>query len=198
MRQIDAGFPGSTYSLKDLLRDEQRKVMGEVVGSVLKASESDIERHYHEQAPFLQVLNEFRFPIPKQMQATAELALNGVARRLAEGPELSLASIRDLLGQCRAAHVRLDTSALEITLRRTLEKNSQDFYQNPRDLLSLRKCREQVAAAAGIAAPLVLWAIQNYCYEILQTVYREMKASGESEWVNEFEQLSDLLSLRCP
>ena len=196
IQQIDAGFQGRTYSLKDLLRDEQRKVMDQVVGSALKESESVYQRIYEEQAPLLQVLNEFRIPIPKQMKALAEAALNSLARRAVEAPELSLSSIQALLQECRVAGVLLDTAALEMTLRDNLEKSCQDFYGNPHDLQSLRKCREQVAAAKALPLPQVLWSIQNYSYEVLQTVYPEMKQKGESEWVAEFEQLADLLTLR--
>jgi len=113
-----------------------------------------------------------------------------------EAPELSLSSIQALLEECRVAGVLLDTAALEMTLRDNLEKSCQDFYRNPHDLQSLRKCREQVAAAKALPLPLVLWSIQNYSYEILQTVYPEMKQQGGTEWVADFEQLADLLSLR--
>ena len=170
--------------------------MGEVVGSALKAAESDYQRIYEEQAPLLQVLNEFRIPIPKQVKAMGEVALNSLARRAVESPELSLSSIQTLLEECRTAGVPLDTAALEMTLRNNLEKSCQDFYRNPQDLQSLRKCREQVMAARSLPLPQVLWSIQNYSYEILQTVYSEMKQKGESEWLTEFEQLADLLTLR--
>jgi hypothetical protein len=196
IQSIEAGFQGRTYSLKDLLRDEQRKVMDQVAGFALKESESIYQRIYEEQAPLLQVLNEFRIPIPKQMKAMAEVALNSLARRAVVSPELSLSSIQALLEECRIAGVTLDTAALEMTLRNNLEKSFQDFYRNPHDLQSLRKCREQVAAAKALPLPQVLWSIQNYSYEILQTVYPELKQRGESEWLAEFEQLADLLTLR--
>lgn len=81
-------------------------------------------------------------------------------------------------------------------LRRSLDRNCQDFRQNPCDLASLRKCREQVAAAKLLPLPIVLWSIQNFSYEILQAVYPEMKQKNEIEWLTEFEQLADLLTLR--
>ena len=83
-----------------------------------------------------------------------------------------------------------------MALRRNLEQSCQAFYRNPYDLESLRKCREQVAAAKALPLPQVLWSIQNYSWEILQTVYPEMKQKNESEWLAEFELLADLLSLR--
>jgi alpha-amylase/alpha-mannosidase (GH57 family) len=196
MHAIEDGFKGPAYSLKDLLRDEQRKVMGHVTGSALKESESIFRRIYEGQAPLLQVLNEYHIPVPKQMGATAEIALNNLARQAVEAPELGLSYIQGLLDEFRMAGVRLDTAALEMPLRRSLELNCQDFYRNPHDLPSLRKCREQVAAAKLLKLPLALWSIQNNSYEIFETVYPEMKRSNAFEWLGEFDQLADLLNLK--
>ncbi len=193
---IEEGFRGHTYSLKDLLRDEQRKVMDQVVESALREPEILYQKIYEEQAPLLRTLRELRIPVPQTMQATAEVALSSLLDRAVELPELSPASLQSLLDEFRAADVPLNASAVEMKLRRSLDRNCQDFRQNPCDLASLRKCREQVAAAKLLPLPIVLWSIQNFSYEILQAVYPEMKQKNEIEWLTEFEQLADLLTLR--
>jgi hypothetical protein len=90
----------------------------------------------------------------------------------------------------------LHVQELEMILRRNLEKSSQAFYDDPRDLESLRKCRQAVEAARSLPLPLVLWSIQNRCYAVLAGTYPEAKNQGESEWRAEFEHLCLLLSLR--
>jgi hypothetical protein len=81
-------------------------------------------------------------------------------------------------------------------LRRNLEHSCQDFYDNPRELAALRKCRQAVEAAKTLPLSLVLWSIQNRCYAVLDQIYPEMKDAGQLEWRAEFEQLCWLLSLR--
>ena len=193
---IDEGFQGQTYSLKDLLRDEQRKVMDQVVASALEEPERVYQKIYEQQAPLLLVLKELRIPVPKTMQAIAEVALNSLLRNAAELAEVSVSSIQSLLDEFRAADVPMDAAAVEMKLHRSLENSCQNFYVNPHDFESLRKCREQVAAAKLLPLPAVLWSIQNYAYEILQTFYPQMKHNNASDWLGEFEQLAGLLDLR--
>jgi hypothetical protein len=53
-----------------------------------------------------------------------------------------------------------------------------------------------VASAKSLPLPLVLWSLQNLCYDILEKVYPEMLEKGEKEWTAEFRELAELLSLK--
>jgi len=89
----------------------------------------------------------------------------------------------------------LDSAALEIILRRNLERNCRSFFNQPRDLELLRKCRGKIKAATSFPLPLRLWTMQNHAYSVLQNLYPEMKQSNQSGWVAEFEELVKLLGL---
>jgi len=193
---IDHGFEGRTYSLKNLFRDEQRKVLGEVIEAALKDSESSYRQIYEQQAPLLRFMSDCYIPIPKEMKATAEVALNDLLRHALKEEALDLPAIHGLLDEVRIADAPLHVQELEMILRRNLEKSSQAFYDDPRDLDALRKCRQAVEAARSLPLPLVLWSIQNRCYAVLERIYPEVKNQGESEWRAEFEHLCLLLSLR--
>jgi hypothetical protein len=193
---IDQGFGGHTYSLRNLFRDEQRKVLNEILKPALRGIESAYRQLYDNQAPLLRFMHDCHIPIPNAMRMTAEIALNGMLRRALESSELNLELVQSLLEDVRMAGAPLDESSLEMTLRRNLELSAQRFFENPMELEHLRKLREQVAAAKSLPLPLNLWALQNLCYDVLEKVYPEMREKGEAEWTAEFEQLALLLSLR--
>jgi hypothetical protein len=193
---IDQGFKGQTYSLKHLFRDEQRKVLVEVIDSTVQDAESAFRQLYELQSPVLRFMGDCHVPIPKEMKATAEVALNGLLHDALEAPELNIPQIQSLLEELRVAGVPLDTEDLEMTLRRNLERACQRFFDNPRDLEILREVREFVEAAKTVPLPLLLWSVQNRAHEVLQKIYREMEEQGQKEWLAEFTQLSDLLCLR--
>jgi alpha-amylase/alpha-mannosidase (GH57 family) len=193
---IDRGFPGQTYSLRNLFRDEQRKVLNQVIDSTLEDFEASYGQIYEDQAPLLRFMHDCGIPIPKAMSAPAEVVLNGQLRRALQAPELNLQQIQSLLEEARVASAPLDTAALEMTLRRNLESNSDRFFENPRDPVRLGKFREMVAAARSLPLPLYLWSLENQCYEVLQKIYPEMLKEGQTEWAAVFEQLAALLSLR--
>ena len=195
---LDQGFGGKTYSLRTLFRDEQRKVMQEILKPALKSADADYRQIYENQAPLLRFMADCHIPIPKAMRVTAELALNGMLRKALDSDDLDLEKIQGLLEDIRLGQVQLDESSLELTLRRNLERNSEQFFENSRDLVPLRKLREMMAVAKSVSLPLVLWSMQNQAYDVLLKVYPEMKEKGETEWTAQFEQLAELLDLKIP
>ncbi len=193
---IDQSFGGHTYSLKNLFSDEQRKVLNEILKPALRGIESAYRQLYDNQAPLLRFMHDCHIPIPNAMKITAEIALNGMLRRALDSSELNLELIQSVLEDVRMADGALDETSLEMTLRRNLERGARPFFENPRDLGRLRKLGQEVAAAKSLPLPLVLWSLQNLCYEVLEKVYPEMRENGESEWTVEFQQLAALLSLK--
>jgi hypothetical protein len=179
------------YSLKNLFREEQRKVLAEALESTLEQASAVYRQMYEEQAPLLGFLNDCGMPIPSELKATAEMALNGLLRQALAAPELDLAVIQGLLEEARIAQILLDQTGLEITLRRNVENGARLFLEDPKNLPRLAKFRGTVAAARSLPFPLILWQAQNLCYEILKKWY-----PGEPGWNEEFRELAGLLSLR--
>jgi len=193
---IDQGFGGHTYSLRNLFRDEQRKLLNEILKPSLRGIESAYRQLYDNQAPLLRFMHDCHVPIPNAMRITAEIALNGMLRRALESGELNLELIQSLVEDLRMADGTPDVTTLEMTLRRHLERNAKQFFENPLELQHLHKLREQVAAAKSLPFQVVLWSLQNLCYNVLEKVYPEMVEKGETEWTEEFQQLAELLSLK--
>jgi alpha-amylase/alpha-mannosidase (GH57 family) len=190
---LDQGFAGHTYSLKNLFHDEQRKVLTEVLESALDHSFTVAREIYEDQAQLLRFLSDCRIPIPRELNAAAEVALNGLLRRALAASQLDQAVIQGLLEEMRIALIPLDRDGLEIVLRRNIEKGADGFLDDPRNLDRLTKFRDNLIAARSLPFPLVLWSAQNRCYEVLQKVYPQVR---EKAWMEQFRELAALLSLR--
>ena len=157
---LDEGFPGHTYSLKNLFRDEQRKVLTEVLESTVDHSFSVAREMYEEQAQLLRFMSDCGIPIPKELKAAAEVALNGLLRQALGAPELDQTAIQNLLEEMRVAAIPLDEGGLEIVLRRNLERGADQFFEDPRNLARLDKVPRQ---SGGGAVPCrLLWCCGRY------------------------------------
>ena len=194
IRRIDDGFE-RTYSIRNLFRDEQRRVMHQVLQATLEDMEAFYRQTYENQTPLLRFLYECHIPIPTEMRMNAQVALNDLLGHALETDELDVAQIESLFDQVPVSGASLDSAALEIILRRNLERTCRSFFDQPRDLELLHKCRGKVQAATSFPLPLRLWSMQNHAYAVLQNLYPEMKQSNQSDWVAEFEALVKLLGL---
>jgi len=200
IHSLDQGFAGHTYSLKNLFRDEQRKVLTEVLESTVEHSFSVAREIYEGQAQLLRFMSDCGIPIPRELKAAAEVALNGLLHQALAAPELDKAAIQGLLEEMHIAGIPLDQGGLEIVLRRNLERGADLFFEDPRNLARLAKFRDNLIAARALPFRLVLWSVQNRCYEVLQKVYPGVRENGRNEeddaaWFAQYRELAALLSL---
>ncbi len=192
---LDQGFAGRTYSLKNLFHDEQRKVLTEVLEPTLEHSFSVAREIYDGEAQLLRFMNDCGIPIPRELKAAAEVALNGLLRQALAAPELDHTAIQGLLEEMRIAGIPLDQKGLEIVLRRNVEAGAARFFEDPRNLARLTKFHETLAQALSLPFPLVLWSVQNRCYDVLQKIYPQMHEKNDVSWTEQFRELAALLSL---
>jgi hypothetical protein len=153
---------------------------------------------YEDEAQLLRFMSDCGIPIPRELKAAAEVALNGLLRQALGAAELDQQAIQGLLEEMRIAGISLDQGGLEIVLRRNLEAGADRFFEDPRNLERLTQLRENLAAARSVPFPLVLWSVQNRCYDALQKVYPHMHQPSDGRWLGEFRDLAGLLSLRVP
>jgi alpha-amylase/alpha-mannosidase (GH57 family) len=193
VHSLDQGFGGRTYSLKNLFRDEQRKVLTEVLESTVDHAFTLAREIYEDQAQLLRFMNDCGIPVPRELKAAAEVALNGLMRQALATPELDQNTLQSLLEEMRVAGIALDQAGLEIVLRRNLERSAASFFEDPNNLALLTRLRDNLIAAGSMPFPLVLWAVQNRCYELLQN----LDSNADPHWLKACRDLAGLLQLRA-
>jgi hypothetical protein len=202
IRLMDKGFGSETYSLKHLFKDEQRRVVNQILKSTLSEAEAAYGQLYGNHAPLMRFLMSCGVPLPPEMKSTAEYALNSLLRREFSHDDLNFEHIRNLLEEAAIAGVTLDTTTLEFTLRKTLERLSDRFVQAPFDLTCLQRFRDAIGGARTMPFALVMWSMQNQCYDILQRDFprllRQARAGDENAvaWTEAFRELAELMSLK--
>ena len=168
---LDEGFAGHTYSLKNLFRDEQRKVLTEVLESTLEHSFTVEREMYEDEAQLLRFMSDCGIPIPQRAESRRR---SGVEWSAAPGAG------RNRTGSlCHPESARRDAHRAAFLWIRTVSKSccaatsktgGGRFFEDPKNLALLTKFRENLEAARSLPFPLVLWSVQNRCYEVLQNI----------------------------
>ena len=201
-RILDREFGGNVYSLKSLFRDEQRRILDQILQTILEEAEAVCRRLYEHQAPFLHFLTDLGMPFPKSFQAAAELALNSSLRRAleAENPDLKL--VTSLWEEAERLKVPMDGVSLGYTFRERVERMALQFKANPDEISALQKFAAVVRLGCSVPIEVDFWKVQNIYHEVLQTAYPEFKRKAESgeegakTWVSQFLSLGEKLSCR--
>ena len=201
VRRIDQHFGTSTYSLRNLFRDEQRKILGQIMGSSLQETLSSYRLIFNHHVPLMRFLTDLDVPLPKAYQATAEFVLNLNLREAFEAADLDRDNINNLLEEVRVLHVELDAASLEYALRKTLERLAQRCREHLGEVHCLQQLDDALALAGELPFEVNLRKVQNIYYEQLQTMYpqwRQRAAQGQPEaqaWVDHFVALGEKLAI---
>jgi alpha-amylase/alpha-mannosidase (GH57 family) len=202
IRRIDQHFGASTYSLRSLFRDEQRKVLDQIMASSLQEAYSAYRLIYHHHVPLMRFLEDLSVPLPEAYRATAEFVLNLNLREAFEAEDLERDNINNLLEEVRVLHVELDAASLEYALRQTLERLALEFRDHLARLDYLRRLDAALTLAGELPFEVNLRKVQNIYYEQLQTVYpqwRQRASQGEEgarTWVDHFVALGEKLAIQ--
>ena len=201
IRRMDKVFGETAYGLKSLFRNEQRKILYEILETTLTEAESVYRHLYEDHAPLMRFLKDSGVPAPGLLKMGAELVVNTGLRRAFEYGDFDSELIQRLLDEARTEGLNLDVTALEYAFRKTLESIAEAFSSNTEDLSRL----EGLGGALGILDYLPfqvnLWKVQNIFYDILKSVFPDMNKRAmegnktAKQWVSHFTALREKLNL---
>jgi alpha-amylase/alpha-mannosidase (GH57 family) len=198
LRLIDRYFSGSTYSLKSLFRDEQARVLNQIVDSTLGDAEALYRRVYQDHAPLMCFLADLQFPLPPILRLTTEFVLASTVRRALADPTSSLDVVQSLLDCARQSGFNLDASSLESALRHRLNTLVDRWMQNPGNPQILEQVENVVAMSRMQPFDLNLWKSQNAYYELSQAISGNGRGSVHEDWLEHFRRLGQWLGIAMP
>jgi Domain of unknown function (DUF3536) len=173
IRLLDQVYGTNTFSLRQLFRDEQRKITNVILNESLNSAAAVYRTFFESQAPLIRFLNGLDIPVPAALKSAAEIALNNQLEQYLERPDLDLESIQGLLREAAATKVSLDSTTLEYKVRKRLEKDAAEFAANPSDPVLIERMIKLLDLIPTLPFPVVLWEAQNVCYSPLITAFQQ-------------------------
>ena len=203
LRILDRHFGESTYSLRSIFHDDQRKILNTIMKSTLADAEAVYRRLYDTHAPMMRFVSDLRVPQPRAFLMAAEFAINSSLRTALEDPEnLDFTRINVLLEEARVENIPLDGTTLGFTMKKTMRRLSERLLENPYDIELLKKLETAAGVAQNLPFEVNVWRTQNNYYEMLQKVLPEqVKKAGHGDttarqWVDHFVGLGRNLAMK--
>jgi len=202
LRILDRHFGDSTYTLRSIFRDEQRKIIDTIVRSSLTDAETVYRQLYESHAPMMRFMADLRIPLHRAYQVAADFALNSSLRdAFADTDNLDFTRIDALLEEVRANNTTLEGPVLGFVLKNTLQRLSEIFLQNRFDMALLIKFETAAGLAKSLPFEINVCRAQNNFYDMKQRVFPEIESRARAgdewarEWVHHFVALGRNLSM---
>lgn len=199
IRILDKGFGQNIFSFQSLFRDEQRRILNQILKATIQQAETTYQQLFENQAPLIHFLNEWGIPLPKSLRNAAEIALNTSLRKILEAEDVERERFLSLLDQGRRLSLPLDQVSLEYEMKGKVEKAAGEFLVRPEDASRLRALERWVDLALSLPFAVDFWKVQNIFFEVWRRQYppfQEQDGAEALDWVARFLALGERLSCR--
>ncbi len=204
VRYMDKHFEGSHYSLKSLFRDEQRRILSQIMESTLKDLESRFREISGRYTPMIRFLGDLGVPLPRAFHAASDFLINADLRVELSKEDPNPDHVRSLIEESRWRNAPLERESLSFVFKQTLEVLTRKLAEQPDNLPLLTSAEKASSILPLLPFEVNLWKTQNTYYEILNRVFPEKrsraKAEGATEndraWLAAFVSLGQKLGVR--
>ena len=204
IRLMDSHFGQTQYSLKNLFRDEQRKLLNQILAAAREEIDSAYKLITDRHGPLLRFLADLRAPPLQGLRMAVEEVLNSEIRSQFESDHLDAERVRSLLAECQAMKVALEREILAYACKGCFDRLGERLLRTPEDAELLRG----LVAAARLAPDLPfesnLWKPQNVYDEISRTIRPERSERARQgdetakTWDSLFAELGVALGFSVP
>ncbi len=192
-------FGRDNYSLGHLFKDEQRRVIQEILSETMGKIEGSLRDIYNENSAVMDMLGEFGYPVPAPFQLAAEYIINADLKKNFEQDDLPDESLQDLISRIKKLSFRIDEDGLRYVASRWLMTQMELFRGRPDDVFRMEKIIGRLRTMANLKLSLDLWKAQNIYFEMSRTVLNDQKRQAErgaepaKKWIGLFKELGAFL-----
>jgi alpha-amylase/alpha-mannosidase (GH57 family) len=199
---IDKHFGTNSFSIWHLFRDEQRKVVHQILEFSQVGIEASYRKIYEDHNPVMNFLSAIHIPIPKSIFLAADQIINVDMKRLFEKEEIDTEKLKRLIIESSRWGITLERPAMEYQISLWVTGRMEKVFQNPEDVSLVR----EIITVLGLLEPLSLnlnfWKAQNIYFSLrggLKAKKVEGAAQGDEsskERVDSFNELGERLRIK--
>ena len=192
---MQSHFGEQIYSLRDLFRDEQRKVLGRVIAGAVEDYGNEYLRRYEKDRVLMGFLLESGMPVPREFLAGAEMALNLELRKAFAGEKCDRERVAEILAAIGLWNFQVDAVPLEFLIRRRIESCMLAVAAEPANLQLLAQLRSWLEIIGPIPVQVNLWQVQNLFYRTAKRSWNQVPddpQGAEEDAMRLLGQVADL------
>jgi len=199
IRLLDREFGGTTYTIRSLFRDQQRRTIGIVLGPTLEEAEGRMRRIYEANEPLMRFLTRIGTPVPRVLRTAAEFVMRADLRRAASAEAPDPASIRQQLQKAADEGIGLVGAAIGFSISQAVERGLRAATQTPFDAAALRELAALVETAALAPDGADFSGAQNVWWRLRKSIEAPSALSPADfqDWLLAFGEVGRALGMEA-
>lgn len=201
LRIMRKNFEIGPFSLRHLFRDEQTKILYQMLDSSLFEVERSLREIHDHHYPIMQVIKQLNMPLPKVLANTVLVMINTDFLNVLGKDVIDFKRLGGLVSEVVEWELDIDERTLEFFVSRRMKHLMDDFFVKSKD----QKLLKMMTAMLRVLEPLNLHfdvgKVQNMFFSVSKQYYLEIKKRAESghgrskKWIELFEELARRLNV---
>ena len=198
---MDSHFGNHNYSFWHLFRDEQHRVMKQVMENNLTGAEGAMQQLYENTFPLLKTFQEINMRVPARLKLPVEMAVNNRLVKELNKTNCNLKKLEKQLKEAVSIDANLDLVTLNYLVDRKLSHKMKELEKNPENFNLLKEVNQLLNLIEDTPVTPEKWEAQNITFGIKEETYRDMLQKSEKGdkdaklWVEEFQKLEQAINL---
>ena len=196
IRALDRHFGETHYSLKNLFRDEQVKVLNQILAHTREEIYNAYRVLTDRYAPLARFLNDIHVPPLNPLAPAAEFVLNTELRRQFQNGHVDAERIKSLVKEAELSNATLEKDDIAFTAKKHFERLGEEFFKTPEDVDVLQRLLDSTGLLSLLPFRVDLWKPQNIYSQLTATLLPEIKNRGDEKskaWTEKFLSLGERL-----
>lgn len=202
IRLMDQHFGTNSYSLWHLFKDEQRRVIREIMNLNLEQINTSLHQIYIDNYTMMNFLHQLNIPILQPFYSIATYETNQELLALFSQEVIDLTKLEKLVQEVRDWSIALDHATLGFKISNWINQSLDNLNVNLNSLNKIIQIIKVLNLLKPLALQLHLWKAQNIYFEMYQQegmkAIREKAVQGDEKnkkWLSQFKQLGYILNV---
>ena len=198
---MDKHYGTHSYSFWHLFRDDQKKIVTQLLENDLLGIESMYRQMYDSHYYIIQTINELSMPLPNHLKVTGEFVINQRIRKVFELEKVDMKEFKNLQHDILKLKIELDKETLNFLASVKAAEVLKRFANSHNELGLLQHAIDLVKVSYGIGLDPDFWKIRNQAFLIKVKHYQNFRQAAEKEinaknWISKFDELLAILNLK--
>ncbi|MBF9254429.1 DUF3536 domain-containing protein [Pontibacter sp. 172403-2] len=199
---LDKHFESHSYSFWHLFKDDQQKILDEVLAQTMQNIENGFQQVYDNNYPLMMAMKTLNMQLPQPLQQTVEFIVDTKLQRVFSAAVPDLAELSRLRAEAERMKLKLNTEKLNFAATQQLDHLMKRLRSRTNNLKLMQLLVDLITQLEDAQLEPDYWLAQNIAFQMKQNEYELIKQQKElgdaaaAEWCSKFDDLYNILNLK--
>ena len=199
---LDKHFESHSYSFWHLFKDDQQKILDQVLAQTMQNIENGFQQVYDNNYPLMMAMKTLNMQLPQPLQQTVEFIVDTKLQRVLDAAVPDLAELSRLRAEAERMKLKLNTEKLNFAATQQLDQLMKRLRQRVNNTKLMQLLIDLITKLEDAQLEPDYWLAQNIAFQMKHNEYELIKQQKElgdaaaAEWCSKFDDLYNILNLK--